>query len=145
MNDSDRRVRNCVTLPFSTLTSSLVTSAMRRSRSDFDAVFTADKPVIFAFHGYPALIHRLTYKRANHDQFHVHGYIEEGTTTTPFDMLVRNQTSRYHLVIEAPRRAAGFSSRAAPIIERYERKLREHRRFIEEKGVDPPELRAWMW
>ena len=112
---------------------------------EFERLFTADRPVIFNFHGYPSAIHQLIYKRANPQRFHVRGYVEEGTTTTPFDMLVRNQTSRYHLVIEALRRASGVSSRAAPIIERYERKLREHRRFIEENGVDPPEIRDWSW
>jgi xylulose-5-phosphate/fructose-6-phosphate phosphoketolase len=75
----------------------------------------------------------------------VRGYVEEGNTTTPFDMLVRNRTSRYHLVIEALRRASGISSRAGPIIERYERELRDHRDFIEAEGVDPPEVRDWSW
>jgi xylulose-5-phosphate/fructose-6-phosphate phosphoketolase len=117
----------------------------RMDDAEFERLFTADRPVIFNFHGYPSAIHQLIYKRANPQRFHVRGYVEEGTTTTPFDMLVRNQTSRYHLVIEALRRAAGISSRAAPIIERYERTLRDHRRFIEEEGVDPPEIRDWSW
>jgi xylulose-5-phosphate/fructose-6-phosphate phosphoketolase len=117
----------------------------RMDDDEFERLFTADRPVIFTFHGYPSAIHQLIYKRANPQRFHVRGYVEEGTTTTPFDMLVRNQTSRYHLVIEALRRAAGISSRAAPIIERYERALREHRRFIEQEGVDPPEIRDWSW
>jgi xylulose-5-phosphate/fructose-6-phosphate phosphoketolase len=117
----------------------------RMDDAEFERLFTADRPVIFNFHGYPSAIHQLIYKRTNPQRFHVRGYVEEGTTTTPFDMLVRNQTSRYHLVIEALRRAAGISSRAAPIIERYERKLREHRRFIEAEGVDPPEIRDWSW
>jgi xylulose-5-phosphate/fructose-6-phosphate phosphoketolase len=111
----------------------------------FARLFTADRPVIFAFHGYPSAIHQLIYKRAEPQRFHVRGYIEEGTTTTPFDMLVRNQISRYHLVIEALRRAAGDSPRAASLIERYEEKLREHRRFIEAEGIDPPEIRDWSW
>ena len=106
----------------------------RMDDDEFERLFTADRPVIFSFHGYPSAIHQLIYKRANPGRFHVRGYVEEGTTTTPFDMLVRNQTSRYHLVIEALRRAAGFSSRAAPISERYERKLRDHRRYIEQEG-----------
>ena len=117
----------------------------RMDDAEFEHLFTTDRPVIFNFHGYPSAIHQLIYKRANPQRFHVRGYVEEGTTTTPFDMLVRNQTSRYHLVIEALRRAAGVSSRAAPIIERYERRLREHHRFIEDEGVDPPEIRDWSW
>ncbi len=117
----------------------------RMDDAEFERLFTADRPVIFNFHGYPSAIHQLIYKRANPGRFHVRGYVEEGTTTTPFDMLVRNQTSRYHLLIEALRRASGIASRAAPIIERYERKLREHRRFIEQEGVDPPEIRDWTW
>lgn len=117
----------------------------RMDDAEFERLFTTDRPVIFNFHGYPSAIHQLIYKRANPQRFHVRGYVEEGTTTTPFDMLVRNQTSRYHLVIEALRRASGLSSRAAPIIERYERRLREHRRFIEAEGVDPPEVRNWVW
>jgi xylulose-5-phosphate/fructose-6-phosphate phosphoketolase len=117
----------------------------RMDDAEFERLFTADRPVIFNFHGYPSAIHQLIYKRANPQRFHVRGYVEEGTTTTPFDMLVRNQTSRYHLVIEALRRASGVSSRAAPIIERYERTLRDHRRFIEQEGVDPPEIRDWSW
>lgn len=117
----------------------------RMDDSEFERLFTVDRPVIFNFHGYPSAIHQLIYKRANPQRFHVRGYVEEGTTTTPFDMLVRNQTSRYHLVIEALRRVPGFSSRAAPIIERYDRKLREHRRYIETEGVDPPEIRDWTW
>lgn len=117
----------------------------RMDDDEFAGLFTADRPVIFNFHGYPSAIHQLIYKRANPHRFHVRGYVEEGTTTTPFDMLVRNQTSRYHLVIEALRRVYGMSSRAAPIIERYERTLREHRRFIEDEGVDPPEIENWSW
>ena len=117
----------------------------RMDDMEYERLFTVDRPVIFNFHGYPSAIHQLIYKRANPERFHVRGYVEEGTTTTPFDMLVRNQTSRYHLVIEALRRAAGVSSLAAPIIERYERKLREHRRFIECEGVDPLEIRDWSW
>jgi xylulose-5-phosphate/fructose-6-phosphate phosphoketolase len=117
----------------------------RMDDEEFERLFTTDRHVIFNFHGYPSAIHQLIYKRANPQRFHVRGYVEEGTTTTPFDMLVRNQTSRYHLLIEALRRTPGISSRAAPIIERYERKLREHRRFIEQEGVDPPEIRDWRW
>lgn len=111
----------------------------------FEALFTTDRPVIFAFHGYPSAIHQLIYKRANPQRFHVRGYVEEGTTTTPFDMLVRNQISRYHLVIEALRRAAADSPRTAAMREAYAARLREHRDFIEREGVDPPEIRDWSW
>ena len=117
----------------------------RMSDEEFSQVFTADRPVIFTFHGYPSAIHQLIYKRSNPQRFHVRGYIEEGTTTTPFDMLVRNGTSRYQLVIEALRRAAGYSSAAAPIIERYTEKLKEHRQYIEREGIDPPEITNWVW
>jgi xylulose-5-phosphate/fructose-6-phosphate phosphoketolase len=117
----------------------------RMDDEEFARLFTADRPVIFNFHGYPSAIHQLIYKRSHPQRFHVRGYVEEGTTTTPFDMLARNQTSRYHILMEALRRVSGFSSRAAPIIERYERKLREHRRYIEQEGVDPPEIRDWAW
>jgi xylulose-5-phosphate/fructose-6-phosphate phosphoketolase len=113
--------------------------------AEFVHLFTVDRPVIFSFHGYPSAIHQLIYKRPNPERFHVRGYLEEGTTTTPFDMLVRNQTSRYHLVMEALHRASGIASRAAPIIERFQRLLREHRRSIEREGVDPPEIRDWAW
>lgn len=117
----------------------------RMDDAEFERLFTVDRPVIFNFHGYPSAIHQLIYKRANPHRFHVRGYVEEGTTTTPFDMLVRNQTSRYHLVIEALRRAPAIASRAAPVIEQYERRIREHRRYIEAVGVDPPEIRDWSW
>ena len=117
----------------------------RMDDAEFERLFTVDQPVIFDFHGYPSAIHQLIYKRAQPQRFHVRGYAEEGTTTTPFDMLVRNRTSRYHLVIEALRRVRGFSSRAAPIIERYERRLDEHRAYIEREGVDPPEIAEWRW
>ena len=112
---------------------------------EFASVFTADKPVIFDFHGYPTAIHQLIYRRPNPGRFHVRGYIEEGTTTTPFDMLVRNHTSRYHLAREALRRAPGIASRAAPIIDLLDGKLREHETYITRHGVDMPEIRDWTW
>jgi xylulose-5-phosphate/fructose-6-phosphate phosphoketolase len=115
------------------------------SDEEFAEVFTTNRPVIFTFHGYPSAIHQLIYKRANPQRFHVRGYVEEGTTTTPFDMLVRNGTSRYQLVIEALRRVAGHSSEAAPIIERYTERLSEHRRYIEREGADPPAITNWSW
>ena len=85
--------------------------------ADFDALFTTDRPVIFAYHGYPWLIHRLTYRRANHDNFHVHGYNEEGTTTTPFDMVMLNDLDRYRLVIDVIDRVPGLSAAAAEVRE----------------------------
>ena len=101
--------------------------------------------MIFAYHGYPYLIHRLTYKRANHDNFHVRGFIEEGTTTTPFDMTVLNELDRFHLAIEAIRRVPGLDDKASPIIARFEAKLAEHCAYIREYGEDMPEIRDWTW
>ena len=112
---------------------------------EFTRLFTADRPVVFAFHGYPSAIHQLIYKRPEQERFHVRGYIEEGTTTTPFDMLLRNGTSRWQLALAAMQRAQGWSSAVAPVIERYAGKLDEHRRFIEANGYDPPEITSWRW
>ncbi|WP_426663923.1 phosphoketolase family protein [Rhodanobacter aciditrophus] len=112
---------------------------------DFDRLFTTDKPVVFAYHGYPALIHRLTYRRRNHDNLHVHGYKEEGTITTPFDMAVLNGLDRYHLAIDVIERLPGLASRAAYLRQRLLDKLVEHRRYICEHGVDMPEVREWTW
>lgn len=117
----------------------------RLDDAEFEAIFTTDRPVIFAFHGYPSAIHQLIYKRANPQRFHVRGYVEEGTTTTPFDMLVRNQISRFHLVIEALRRTAGDPDTTSLIREHYAAQVREHRAFIEREGIDPPEIRDWSW
>lgn len=112
----------------------------------FDALFTRDRPVIFAYHGYPYLIHRLTYKRANHDNIHVHGYQEEGTTTTPFDMVVLNQLDRFHLAIAAiarlPDRGGAAGERA---VARFRERLAAHRAYIVENGEDMPEIRDWTW
>ena len=110
----------------------------------FDRLFTRNKPVIFAFHGYPQLIHRLTYRRTNHDNFHVHGFNEEGTTTTPFDMTVLNRLDRFHLAIDAIDRS-GFGESAAKAKELFRRKLDEHKSFIEQFGEDMPEIREWTW
>ena len=115
------------------------------SDAEFDALFTIDKPVIFAFHGYPALIHRLTYRRTNHDNFHVHGYKEEGTTTTPFDIVVMNDLDRFHLVANATNRVPQLSSRSAYISEVMKNKLIDHKRYIAEYGEDMPEIRNWHW
>jgi xylulose-5-phosphate/fructose-6-phosphate phosphoketolase len=112
---------------------------------DFDALFTTDRPIIFAFHGYPWLIHRLTYRRANHPNLHVRGYKEEGTTTTPFDMVVRNDLDRYHLVMDVIDRVPGLGSRAAYVKQAMRDKRIEHRGYIERHGDDMPEIRDWTW
>lgn len=112
---------------------------------DFAELFTQDRPVIFAFHGYPRLIHELIYHRPNPGRFHVHGYIEEGRTTTPFDMLVLNRTSRYHLAIAALYRATRLRRDAEPLIEKFRGKLAEHRAYIREHGVDMPAVVDWRW
>jgi len=114
-------------------------------RDAFDALFTIDKPIIFAYHGYPWLIHRLTYRRTNHGNLHVRGYKEEGTTTTPFDMVVRNDIDRFHLAIDVIDRVPGLSGRAGSLRRLLEDKLREHRRYIVAHGEDMPEVRDWMW
>jgi xylulose-5-phosphate/fructose-6-phosphate phosphoketolase len=113
--------------------------------ADFDALFTIDKPVIFAYHGYPWLIHRLTYRRRNHDSIHVRGYKEEGTTTTPFDMTVRNDLDRYHLAGAAIDRIARLSDRSARVKDLIANKLIEHREYICRHGEDLPEIQNWVW
>jgi len=112
---------------------------------EFDALFTQDRPVIFAYHGYPYLIHRMTYKRTNHGNLHVHGFQEEGTTTTPFDMAVMNQLDRFHLALAAIRRLPTFSDRSAKFAASIERKLEEHKAYVRENGEDMPEIRDWRW
>jgi xylulose-5-phosphate/fructose-6-phosphate phosphoketolase len=112
---------------------------------EFDGMFTTDKPVIFAYHGYPTLIHRLTYRRTNHDNFHVHGYREEGTTTTPFDMVVMNQLDRFHLAIDLIERVPGLASVAAHVAQRFRDKLIEHAAYIRAHGRDMPEITDWSW
>ncbi len=112
---------------------------------EFDRIFTTNRPVIFAYHGYPYLIHRLVYKRANHPNFHVHGFIEQGTTTTPFDMTVLNQLDRFHLAIAAVKRLPVSDDVAAPLIARLEEKLVLHKRYVREHGEDMPEIRNWKW
>ena len=111
----------------------------------FDALFTRDRPVIFAYHGYPWLIHRLTYRRANHANLHVRGYKEEGTTTTPFDMAVVNDLDRYRLVMDAARRVPRLSPQAADLVERMRAKRAEHHAYIRAHGVDMPEVTQWRW
>jgi xylulose-5-phosphate/fructose-6-phosphate phosphoketolase len=113
--------------------------------SQFDALFTTDRPVLFAYHGYPWLIHRLTYRRTNHPNLHVRGYREEGTTTTPFDMTVRNQLDRFHLVLDAIHRVPGLSVRAAHVAQHMRDRLIEHRQYILQHGDDPAEIKDWKW
>ncbi|WP_065751036.1 phosphoketolase family protein [Bradyrhizobium paxllaeri] len=115
------------------------------SNRDFDSLFTRDKPVIFAYHGYPYLIHRLTYNRTNHGGMHVRGYAEEGTTTTPFDMVVLNQLDRFHLAIEAIERVPGLGIAAAHIKQEFRDALIEHSRYVREHGEDMPQIRDWIW
>jgi xylulose-5-phosphate/fructose-6-phosphate phosphoketolase len=111
----------------------------------FDALFTTNKPIVFAFHGYPWLIHRLTYRRTGHDNVHVRGYKEEGTTTTPFDMTVLNELDRFHLVEAVLDFVPGLSAQTAHLRQRLSDKLVEHREYIERVGEDMPEIREWKW
>jgi xylulose-5-phosphate/fructose-6-phosphate phosphoketolase len=111
--------------------------------AEFDAIFTRDKPLVFAYHGYPWLIHRLTYRRTNHSNLHVRGYKEEGTTTTPFDMTVLNELDRYHLAAEVIKRVPSLEGSAA--LARLREKLDAHASYIRRHGDDIPEIRAWRW
>ena len=113
--------------------------------AEFDRIFTTSKPVIFAYHGYPWLIHRLTYRRANHDNMHVRGYKEEGTTTTPFDMVVLNNTDRFQLAMDALRRVRPVPPNAAKAIQLFQEKLAEHHQYIRIHGEDMPEVANWRW
>ncbi len=112
---------------------------------EFDSLFTTSKPIIFAYHGYPWLIHRLTYRRTNHGNLHVRGYKEEGTTTTPFDMVVLNTLDRFHLVIDVANRVPKLQAQAAHIKQRMRDKLNEHTQYIHQFGEDMPEIRDWKW
>ncbi|RIX46045.1 MAG: phosphoketolase family protein [Rhodocyclales bacterium GT-UBC] len=114
------------------------------SSDEFDSLFTTDKPIIFAYHGYPWLIHRLTYRR-NNTNLHVRGYKEEGTTTTPFDMVVLNNLDRFHLVIDVANRVPKLQPQAAHIKQAMRDKLNQHTRYIHEYGEDMPEIRNWQW
>ena len=113
--------------------------------NDFDAIFTTRKPVIFAYHGYPSLIHRLVYKRHNHDNMHVRGYQEEGSTTTPFDMVVRNHLDRFHLVGDVIDRVPRSGASAVYVKQAMRDKLIDHERYIRAHGTDMPEVSDWRW
>jgi xylulose-5-phosphate/fructose-6-phosphate phosphoketolase len=113
--------------------------------AEFDLLFTRDKPVIFAYHGYPWLIHRLTYRRTNHRNIHVRGYKEEGTITTPFDMAVLNDLDRFHLAEDAIHRLPQLGSRAAYLQQHLAEQLNEHHRYIRAYGEDMPAIRNWRW
>ena len=115
------------------------------SDADFDALFTKDKPIIFAYHGYPTLIHKLTYRRTNHHNMHVRGYKEEGTTTTPFDMVVLNDIDRFHLAKDVVDRVAGLGARGGPLLQIIRDKLSDHQRYIRQYGEDMPEILNWKW
>jgi xylulose-5-phosphate/fructose-6-phosphate phosphoketolase len=111
----------------------------------FDTLFTTDRPIIFAYHGYPWLIHRLTYRRTNHDNLHVRGYKEEGTVTTPFDMVMRNDLDRFHLVIDVIDRVPSLGSRAAALRQEMVDRRAEAAAYAREHGEDQPEIRDWTW
>jgi xylulose-5-phosphate/fructose-6-phosphate phosphoketolase len=115
------------------------------SDRDFDQLFTKDKPIIFAYHGYPWLIHRLTYRRTNHSNLHVRGYKEEGTTTTPFDMVMMNDLDRYHLVMDAIDRVPSLGTRAAHVRQRMQDERLRKRQYTRDHGDDAPDIKNWTW
>jgi xylulose-5-phosphate/fructose-6-phosphate phosphoketolase len=115
------------------------------SDRDFDTLFTVDRPIVFAYHGYPWLIHRLTYRRTNHENLHVRGYKEEGTTTTPFDMVMLNDLDRFHLVVDVIDRVPALGSKAAHLRQRMVDERVRCRAYTREHGDDPPEIRDWVW
>ena len=113
--------------------------------TDFILIFTKDKPTIFAFHGYPWLVHRLTYRRTNHENLHVRGYKEEGTITTAFDMTVLTDLDRFHLVMDVIDRLPQLSAKGAHLKQQLRDKLIEHKHYIRKHGEDMPEIRNWLW
>jgi xylulose-5-phosphate/fructose-6-phosphate phosphoketolase len=112
---------------------------------EFDTIFTVDRPIVFAYHGYPWLIHRLTYRRAGHRNLHVRGYKEEGTTTTPFDMVVMNDLDRYHLVMDVIDRVPSLGQRAAHLRQEMVDKRTAHHHWVREHGEDMPDIKDWVW
>ena len=115
------------------------------SDTEFDSMFTTSRPVVFAFHGYPWLIHRLAYRRTNHGNFHVRGYKEEGTTTTPFDMVMLNELDRFHLVIDVIDRVPGLLSRAGHVRQLMRDRRLACRDYARRFGEDPPDIADWQW
>ena len=115
------------------------------SDREWDELFTTDKPIIMAYHGYPWLIHRLTYRRHGHENLHVRGFKEEGTTTTPFDMAMLNDIDRYHLVIDVIDRVPGLGSRAASLRQKMFDTRLAARRYAREYGIDDPAINDWVW
>jgi xylulose-5-phosphate/fructose-6-phosphate phosphoketolase len=115
------------------------------SDGEFDSLFTTSRPIVFAYHGYPWLIHRLTYRRRNHPNLHVRGYKEEGTTTTPFDMVMLNDLDRFHLVIDVIDRVPGLAERAALLRQEMVDSRLRARAWTREHGEDQPEIRDWTW
>jgi xylulose-5-phosphate/fructose-6-phosphate phosphoketolase len=114
------------------------------SDREFDTLFTTDRPVVFAFHGYPSVVHRLTYRRTNHANIHARGYKEEGTTTTPFDMVMLNDLDRFHLVIDVIDRVPALGSRAATLRQHMVDERMQHRAYTREHGEDMPDVRGWQ-
>ena len=115
------------------------------SDAEFDSLFTTDRPIVFAYHGYPWLIHRLTYRRTNHPNLHVRGFKEEGTTTTPFDMVMLNDLDRFHLVIDVIDRVPGLAARAAGLRQDMVEERLRCRGYTREHGEDDPEIAGWTW
>ncbi len=115
------------------------------SDEDFDRLFTLDKPVIFAFHGYPTIVHKLTYKRRNHDNFHVHGFLERGTTTSPFDMTVLNKLDRYTLALDAIKHIPRLAPKVHAVEQKHSEVIQKHKLYVSEYGEDMPEVRDWKW
>ena len=115
------------------------------THAEFDGLFTTDRPIVFAYHGYPWLIHRLTYRRTNHANLHVRGYKEEGTTTTPFDMVMLNDLDRFHLVMDVIDRVPGLVDRAGHVRQRMVDERLRARAWTREHGEDLPEVRDWTW
>ena len=115
------------------------------TEAEFDAVFTTGKPIIFNFHGYPWLIHRLSYRFRGHEHLHVRGYKEKGNINTPLELAILNETSRFHLVLDVIARVPGLRARAGQLEESMKAAIAEHLAYAHEYGIDPPEIREWTW